>query len=68
MTNALRKAINKRSQLEIKYLRKSMVENINKYFLKKNYYTKLYKKECKKFYSNLNVKSTSDHKLIEDIV
>ena len=46
------------SQLESEYLRMSTVENINIYKTLKNYCSKSYKKERKKFYSNLDRKTT----------
>ena len=52
MTKNLRKAIMKRSQLEKKYTSNSAVENRNKYKKHKNFCSKLYKKERKKFYLN----------------
>ena len=63
MTKALRKAIMKRSQLECKYYRDSTLENGNKYKKQKNISIKLYKKERKKFYSNLYIKNVTDNKL-----
>ena len=63
MTKNLRKAIMKRSQLENKYIRNSTVENMNKYKKHKNFCSKLYKKERKKFYSQLDIKNITDNKL-----
>ena len=63
MTKALRKAIMKRSQLESKYYRDSTVKNGNKYKKQKNFCSKLYKKERKKFYSNLDIKNVTENKL-----
>ena len=60
MTKNLRKAIMKRSQLENKYIRNYTVENMNKYKKHKNFCSKLYKKERKKFYSQLDI---TDNKL-----
>ena len=53
----------KLSQLESKYYIDSVVENGNKYKKQKNFYSKLYKKERKKFYSNLDIKNVTDNKL-----
>ena len=53
----------KRSQLENKYIRNSTVENMNKYKKHKNVCSKLYKKERKKFYSQLDIKNITDNKL-----
>ena len=63
MTKAMRKAIMKRSQLESKYYRDSAVENGNEYRKQKNFCSKLYKKERKKFYSCLDIKNATDNKL-----
>ena len=63
MTKSLRKAIMKRSQLESKYLRNSTVENMKIYKKQKNFCSRLYKKERKKFYSALDIKSITDNKL-----
>ena len=63
MTKNLRKAIMKHSQLENKYIRNSTVENMNKYKKHKNFYSKPYKKERKKFYSQLDIKNITDNKL-----
>ena len=63
MTKALHKAIMKRSQLESKYYRDSTVENGNKYEKQKSFCSKLYKKEKKKFYSNLDIKNVTDNRL-----
>ena len=63
MTKNLRKAIMKRSQLENKYISNSTVENRNKYKKHKNFCSKLYKKERKKFYSQLDIKNITVNKL-----
>ena len=63
MTKNLRKAIMKRSQLENMYISNSTVENMNKYKKHKNICSKLYKKERKKFYSQLDIKNITDNKL-----
>ena len=53
----------KRSQLENKYIKNSTVENMNRYKKHKNFYSKLYKKERKKFYCQLVIKNITDNKL-----
>ena len=53
----------KRSQLENRYIRNSTVENMNKYKKHKNVCSKLYKKERKKFYSQLDIKNITNNKL-----
>ena len=63
MTKNLRKVIMKRSQLENKYIRNSRVKNMNKCKKQKNICGKLYKKERKKFYSQLDIKNITDNKL-----
>ena len=61
MTKALRKAIMKRSELATKYKTKS-IEDYNNYKKQRNFCSKLYKKERKRFYDNLNITNTTDHK------
>ena len=63
MTKSLCKAIMKRSLLASKYLRNSTVENMKIYKKQKNFCSRLYKKERKKFYSELDIKSITDNKL-----
>ena len=53
----------KRSQLENKYIKNSTVENMNRYKKHKKICSKLYKKESKKFYSQLVIKNITDNKL-----
>ena len=62
MTKPLRKAIMKRSQLENKYLQNSSNENKIRYKKQKNFCSRLYKKERKKFYSKLDIKNFTDNK------
>ena len=54
MSKTLRKAIMKRSALENKYYKNNNHKNQNLYKKQKNYCSRLYKKEKKKLYSNLN--------------
>ena len=54
MTKALRKAIMKRSELETKYFRLKTNDTLKAY-KKQNYCSRLYKKERKKFFENLNL-------------
>ena len=53
----------KRSQLESKYHKNKTSENLKIYKKHKNFCSKLYKKERKKYYANLNVKNVTDNKL-----
>ena len=62
MTKPLRKAIMKRSQLENKYLKNSSNENKIRYKKQKNFRSRSYKKERKKFYSKLDIKNFTDNK------
>ena len=63
MTKKLRKAIMKRSQLE-KYFHKKPTDKTRMAYKKqKNYVSRLYKKERKSFYGNLNLSILSDNKL-----
>ena len=63
MNKKLRKSIMKRSQLENIYLKRKTTENLKAFKKQKNFCSKLYKKERKKFYSNLNTKNITDNKL-----
>ena len=49
MTKALRKAIMKRSELATKYHKTKSIEDYNNYKKQRNFCSKLYKKERKKF-------------------
>ena len=62
MTKALRKAIMKHSALENKYLRNNTTENKIHYKKQKKFCSRLYKKERKKFYSNLEINNITDNK------
>ena len=54
ITKAYRKAVMKRSELKTKYLKKS-TENFNKFREQKNFCSRLYKKERKKFLDKLDI-------------
>ena len=56
MNRILRKAIMKRSELERKYLKNRASENRIRYKKQKNFCSKLYKKERKKYFSNIELK------------
>ena len=62
MTKALRKAIMKRSELESKYFKKSTENNKLMYRKQRNFCSKLYKKERKKYYNNLDLNDIADNK------
>lgn len=62
MTKALRKAIMRRSELKTKYLKSNTVKSFQLYKKHKNFCSKLYKKERKKYYNNLNLKNITDNK------
>ena len=62
MTKALRKAIMKRSELESKYVKNKTNENLKSYKKQRNFCSKLYKKERKKYYEMLNLKNVTDNK------
>ena len=47
----------KRSELATKFRKSPSEENIRAYKKQKNYYSKLYRKERRKFYSNLDLKN-----------
>ena len=62
MTNALKKAIMKRSKLESRFYRtKSELDKIE-YKKQKNYVSRLYKREVKRFYQRLDTKQLIDNK------
>ena len=62
MTKTLRKAIMRRSMLENKCFKNNSLENLVAYRKHKNYCSKLYKKERKKYYENLDNKNITDNK------
>ena len=62
MTKVLRKAIMKRSELATKYHKTKSIEDYNNYKKQRNFCSKLYKKERKKFYDNLDIKNIIDNK------
>ena len=62
MTKALRKAIMKRSELATKYHKTKSIEDYNNYKKQRNFCSKLYKKERKRFYDNLDITNTTDNK------
>lgn len=62
VTKTLRKAIMKRSNLENKYYKNRTEENKQLYKKHKNFCSKLYKKEKKKYYTSLNLKEITDNK------
>ena len=62
MTKALRKAIMKRSELESKYVKNKTNENLKSYKKQRNFCSKLYKKERKKYYEMLDLKNVTDNK------
>ena len=53
----------KRSYLEKIYLKKKTTQSLEKYKKQKNYCSRLYKKERKKFFNNLNTSFVNDNKL-----
>ena len=54
VTKTLRKAIMKRPNLQKIYFKKKTADSLKKYKKQKNYYSRLYKKERNKFFSNLD--------------
>ena len=62
MTKALKKAIMKRTELESKYYRTKCNLDKSIYKKQKNYVSRLYKNEIKKFYQNLDIKNFLDNK------
>ena len=62
MTKGLRKAIMRRSELETKYHKHRDIQSLRQYKKQKNFCSKLYRKERKKYYSRLNIKDIIDRK------
>ena len=62
MRKALRKAIMKRSELESKYVKNKTSENLRSYKKQRNFCSKLYKKERKKYYERLDLNNVTDNK------
>ena len=62
VTRALRKAIMKRSYLEKLYFKKKTTESLKKYKKHKNFCSRLYKKERKKYFDTLDVNKITDNK------
>ena len=62
VTKALRKAIMKRSYLEKLYFKKKTTESLKKYKKHKNFCSRLYKKERKKYFDTLDVNKITDNK------
>lgn len=62
MTKALKKAIYRRSRLQNEYFHNRTETNKSEYRRHKNYCSKLYKKERKKYYSNLDITNILDNK------
>ena len=59
ITKSVRKAIMRRSQLESKFLKHKTPESRQIYTKQRNYCSRLYKKERKKYYNNLNNTKTT---------
>ena len=62
MTKALRKAIMRRSALKNRLYNNYTIENSTNYKKQRNYCSRLYKKERKKYYDKLNVKNVTDNR------
>ena len=62
ITKAYRKAVMKRSEIKTKYFKKSTLENFNKFRKQKNFCSRLYKKERKKFLDKLDIRLATDNK------
>ena len=67
MSKALRKAIMRRSYLEKKYLKKAD-QSLRAYKKQKNYFSRLYKNERKKFFNSLSPSFVTDNKLFWKMV
>ena len=63
MNKTLRKAIANRSRLENRYYHNKTDESKRAYKKQKNYCSRLYKKERKRYYMNLDTKYVTDNKM-----
>ena len=63
MKNHLSKAVMNRSRLRNIYIKKPTKENKTRYTIYRNYCTRLFRKEKKLFYSNLDTKVVTDNKI-----
>ena len=66
MTKDLRKAIMKRSEPETKFYRTKYPKDQTAYKKQRTFLSRLYKRERKKYYSNLDVREISDNKKVWD--
>ena len=62
ITKTLRKAIMRRSQLETKHLKSKPQTNLKLYKKHKNFFSKLHKRERRKYYESLDMKNVLDSK------
>ena len=62
MTKTLRKAIMRRSQLQTKYFKNKSENNYLAFKKQRNFCSKLYKKDRKKYYNSLDIKNITDKK------
>ena len=63
MNKTLRKAMTRRSQLENKYYRTKLDSDKMAYKKHKNFVSRLYKKECRRFYKHLDLRKINDNKV-----
>ena len=59
----MRKAIMKRTQLQLRYFKNRYSENFNAYKLQQNFCSTLYKSEKKKYFNNLDLNKITDNKV-----
>ena len=64
MTKRLRKAIKKRSGLKSNYLKIQTQESFKSYKKQRNFFSRLYKKEPKNYYSLKDFKNINDNRLL----
>ena len=62
MIKALRKAVMKRSEIESKCIKNKASENLKSYKQERNFRSKLYEKERKKYYERLHLNNVTDNK------
>lgn len=62
MNTTLRKAIMKRTQLQNKFFKTNNQEDLIGYKKQRNYVSRLYKKQRKHFYKNIDIRNFIDNK------
>ena len=62
MNTVLRKAIMRRTHLQNKYYKSKNIDDLNNFKKQRNYVSRLYKKQRKKYYNDIDITSFTDNK------